>query len=197
MKFNKRLQKIVNQYKKHIPHEYWFNYKSFKKILNDITKIKPIHTMQDNEDCCVCLENNNLMNTFCCQNKIHHVCLFRVLASDIASCPMCRADIYTVLKFKNETDYYNARIISLISMIQLSINRIETIIRQGTMKEKYIRKFSEYNRIAVIKMCKKIDKNLHINCKPFFAELMNKHGILKENDKHHSILERICMFFNA
>lgn len=189
MKFNKKINKIAEKYHYYIPYEYWFNYKGFKKILKDILQIRLNYVMMNiqdcnNEDCCcVCLENDNLIKTFCCKNSIHHVCLFRVLSSDIGNCPMCRAELLKVLKFSNNREFYDAKIISLISIIHININNIEAFIKRKVIKEKYLPIYIEYNRQAIVKMCKKIDKNLHINCQPFFIELMNKHGILIEQTK--------------
>lgn len=204
MKFNKKLYKIEEKYHYYIPYEYWFNYKGFKKILKDILQIKLnyVTNIEDcnNEDCCcVCLENDNLIKTFCCKNKVHHLCLFRVLSSNIASCPMCRADLFKVLKSGNNIEYYHSKVISIISIMYLNIDKIETIIKNKAIKEKYVPIYIEYNRLAIIKMCKKIDKNLHINCKPFFIDLMNKRGILIEQAKpnnHYCLLDGICMFFS-
>lgn len=202
MKFNKKLNKIVEKNKLYIPYDFWFNYKGFKKVLNDIKRLNKAEQKEiasDTEDCCcICLENDNTMQTFCCKNCIHHTCLFRVLSSNIASCPICRADIYKVLKFTNEREYYNAKVISLISMIQLNINRIEDVVRQKYIfNHKYMKIFIQYNRLAIIKMCKKIDKNLHISCKQYFIDVMDKHGILKAETRPHSLLERLYSLLQA
>ena len=213
MKFNKRLTKIIDKYQKDISPEFWFNYKACKKLLNDLINIRsqtPCVSFgvksdekkddeYDEDTCCICLQDDNLMKTFCCNNYIHHLCLFRVLTSSNASCPICRADIHKVLAYKNEHDYYNAKVISFVSIIQLNITRIEELIKLKVIKEKHIDIFTNYNQIAVLKICKKIDKNLHINSKQYFQEYMKKSNILPEvaRPKPRGLFECILNFIQS
>jgi len=196
MKFNKKLTSIVKKYEKHIPPHYWFDYKRLKKILSDTCKL--LHTLRDTHEiedtCCICLEGNHLMKTFCCHNSIHHICLVRVLCS-FASCPLCRKNIEKVLIFHNDAEHYDAKIITLISVIQLNIDKIENIYQQKLIAKKYLRKYCYYNYTAVIKITKKIDKYLHTSIKNHFAEVIINTKIYKElqdDTKRHTCFD--CIF---
>jgi hypothetical protein len=202
MKFNKKLTGVINKYSKHIHPEYWFDYKRLKKILNETYRL--LHTLKSREApndtsediCCICLEPDNLMPTFCCHNSIHHVCLVKVLCSFVASCPMCRASIEKALVFHNDREYYDTRILTLISVIQLNINKVENIYKQNCIPDKYLRKYCYYNYIAVIKISKKIDKYLHSNIKGHFTEVIKNTNIFKElqedDTKRHRCFD--CLF---
>ncbi len=181
MKFNKKLTSIIKKYNKHIPPHYWFDYKYLKKILNDAYKLLQNIKISDNDDtCCICLEGNNLMKTSCCHNSIHHLCLVKVLCSFVASCPICRARIEKVIVYNNDVERYDNKILTLISIIQLNINKIENVYRQKLIPKKYLRKYCYYNYTAVIKITKKIDKYLRTDIKGHFIELMSKTSLYKE-----------------
>jgi len=186
MKFNKKLLSVIEKYKKHIPPQHWFDYKRLKKLLKDAYALKssskdPYNDRNNDEDiCCICLENDNLMKTFCCHNTIHHTCFVKVLCQTIAKCPMCRAPIEKTLIYHNDAECYNSKIIGLISVIQLNINKIEDIYKKKLVPKKYLRKYCYYNYTAIVKITKKIDKYLHTNIKEHFREIIKNKNIYHE-----------------
>jgi hypothetical protein len=205
MKFNKNLDRIKQKYEYIIPQEHWFEYKRCKKLLKEILKIinnDPYNnTSLDSEDCCcICLESNNLMRTYCCKAYIHHTCLLQVLISHIPACPMCRADIPKIISYdiNNPRQILDAKILSLLSIIQLNINKIEQIYNSKIIKNsKLLAKYKTFNYTAVIKISKKIDKHLHMNIKTFFTNVMKKHNVLvAEQEKTFThCLCKICDIF--
>ena len=189
MKFNKQLDKIITKYKYIIPPEHWFEYKKVKKLLKDATKVikfslqyNPYQNNQNDDDCCcICLENNKLMRTFCCKNLIHHICLMQVLTSPVSSCPICRSHILKVLchDINNPKNVFDAKILSLVSTIQLNINKIEQVSNSKIIKNPQLHDlYRKNNYLAVVKICKKIEKQLHINIKDYFISVMKKNNIL-------------------
>jgi hypothetical protein len=209
MKFNKELDKVTHQYKYTIPKEHWFEYKKLKKLLkkavnimNNKLKYNPYAIQNYEEDsddtCCICLENDKLMKLFCCNNFIHHTCLVQVLTSRIPCCPMCRCDILKVITYESDDDLkeLNATILSIISVIHLNINKIEYICNSNIIKnQKLLTLYRHWNYIAVIKICKKIEKHLALkNIKEYFLNVMKKNNILAE---HYKSISRPLECFNC
>lgn len=199
MKFNKKFKTIIDKHEKYIPRELWMKYKDLKKLLHEIILLRPSQdtsSLDADDCCCICLENDNLMKTFCCNNFIHEMCLFKVLSSNIPCCPFCRANISEVLKYKNDSQYYYIRVLSLISILQINIIAIESIIKQNIISQKYVPVFCQYNQLAIIKISKKIDKHLHIKCKDYFIDIIKKNRIISKNAAaHDSLVKRIVDFF--
>lgn len=193
MKFSKELSNNIQKYKQYIPKEYWFNYKMFKKKLKylvldhyllihqrNLLTINNEKTHDDNE-CCICLESSNLMKTFCCHNYIHHQCLVHTFTYSNVNCPICRTPIQDSIKFnpQNEEESLDAGILSFISCIHLELMKIYYLcnnkLKYILMSRQYIIKtFYEINMTAVSKICKKIDKQLYINIRPYFLNIIEK-----------------------
>jgi hypothetical protein len=184
MKFNKKLIRVIEKYQKHIDLQYWFDYKRLKKMLKDAYALKRKdvceHINECEDMCCICLDNDNLMKTFCCHNTIHHTCFVKVLCSTIAKCPMCRAPMEKTLMYHTDIECYNSKIIALICVIQLNINKIESVYKKKLVPQKYLRKYCYYNYMAVVKITKKIDKYLHTNIKDHFMQIVKDKNIYHE-----------------
>lgn len=198
MKFNKELHNIIIRYNKIISYDNWFEYKNIKKkiknisiVHNEIIKnIKNNNYDYEDEECCICFENNNLMKTFCCHKYIHHKCLVYSLAFSNSYCPLCRETLGKTLSScdtKNEKEIFDAKIISLISVIHLNIRKIENFY--NTNNNKIIPEYKKINYKALIKICKKINKKLCINLKEYFLLTVEKKGILKETPTQNGVCQ--------
>ncbi len=190
MKFNKELNKYIQKYKKQIPPSYWFHYKSFKKIIKHclvLQKDIQIHYSATDDSCCICLDNEHLMQTFCCKQNIHHICYINTVLYTSDLCPMCRkpiSDYFAVQNALSIFDKYNMTILSLISNICLNIIKIENIYQEQLIHNSHIlHKFCHINYIAVVKICKKILKLLHIDVRNYFENIMLKKNIIKKYTK--------------
>ncbi len=207
MKFNKQLDAVKNRYKCVIPIDQWFEYKKIKKLLKNASyiiknkiKYNPYAVQVPVEDCCcVCLENDKLMKMFCCNNVIHHVCLIQVLTSSVMSCPMCRSNLQKVIAYEQDQaiQQLDATILSLISVIHLNINKIEDTYKSRVISNaKLMKIYSYWNYMAVIKICKKIEKQLHLkDLRTHFMNIMQKKNILIEDRPSRSKIFRClkCM----
>lgn len=220
MKFSKELLNNIQKYKNYIPKEHWFNYKMFKKKLKHLVlehyllihqrnllnskdnlndeKYKTHMTNNEYDECCICLESSNLMKTFCCHNYIHHHCLVHTFTYAGMNCPLCRTPIQESIKFnpQNEQESLDAGILSLISCIHLEMMRIHHIcnnqLKESLISRHHILKqFYNINMLAVTKICKKIDKQLHINIKPYFLNIIEKQ--MSSLTFHHD-KEKKCSF---
>ena len=130
--------------------------------------------------CCICFENDNLMKTFCCHNEIHHTCFVQCMAFCSSSCPLCRTEIVQAIKCdpNNKKEKFDTEIISLISNIHLNIMNIESVCREFKIKSKFLQKYKKMNQNAILKICKKVKKYLHIDIKQYFLDFMNKNKII-------------------
>ena len=186
MKFNKELRKYADKYKNKINSTYWFDYKLIKKLIkNALCKypqfIASLPSKHPDESCCICLENDNLMLTFCCHNYIHHACMIHALAFCNSSCPLCRTDIRNAIEYNptNNKEKFDSEIMAIISNIHLGIMRIENICNQKLITHpKLLQKYKKMNHTAIIKICKKIYKYLHIDVMQYFLDVIHKHGVL-------------------
>jgi len=186
MKFNKYLREHTLKYNKYINPNDWFAYKFIKKLIKKTVRQYPdfINTFpsySDSESCCVCLDNENLMKTFCCHNYIHHKCMVHTLAFSTSGCPLCRSDIATAIKYDATypREKFDGDIISIISHIHLNILRIENICKSKLItNSKMLKKYKQINYTAVIKICKKINKYLHIDVRQYFKDIILKNKIL-------------------
>jgi hypothetical protein len=201
MKFSKELNKNIQQYKNIIQKEYWFNYKLFKKklksiilkhylLLNqrnliNITYLNTCNVTLTNHDdvseideCCICLESNNLMKTFCCHNYIHHHCLVHTFTYSNIYCPLCRAPLQDSIKFNpaNTEESLDSEILSLISSVHLELIKIHYLCNNQlrTLKPTISKTYYNINMTAVIKISKKIDKHVHTRIKPYFSNIIEK-----------------------
>jgi hypothetical protein len=190
MKFNKELEDYINKYKKYINADKWFSYKKFKKQLKsiifkypDIIKnIKNNIYNYDNEECCICLENKNLMKTFCCHNYIHHKCLVHSLTYSNSYCPLCRSIINRTINcnINDNKERFDAEILGLVSNIHLNIINIETYYYNNRVSNKILNEYIKINKKAIIKICKKIDKRLGINIRDYFIKIIENKKIFIE-----------------
>lgn len=189
MKFNKELDEYKKRYIKYISNDKWFNYKYVKKVLkytivyysNVINNIKNnVYNYDNNEECCICLENDNLMRTFCCHNYIHHKCLVHSLTYSKSTCPLCRSPIEKVIKNNknDEKEGFDTVIIRLLSNMHLNIMNIEEFCINNKLDKKIISVYKRINYKAIIKICKKINKRIGINIKEYFINLIEKRKIL-------------------
>jgi hypothetical protein len=184
MKFNKDIKIYSEKYKKYVQNDWWFNYKHIKKLLKEfVIKYKELSFNNDEDDeCCICMENKNLMKTFCCHNSIHHVCLVHTLAfTTNSSCPLCRSPMLNVIKYDvtNIREKRDADLLGLISNIHINIMNIENICKNKKIKNsKVLQKYKEINNQAIVKICKKIYKRLNIDLKQYFINFINRNGIL-------------------
>jgi hypothetical protein len=196
MKFNKELNKYIHKYKIQIPVSYWFNYKFFKKSIKHILVLQNDLEKQDfvqDDNCFICLDNDHLMKTFCCKQNIHHICYIESVLHTSDLCPMCRnpvSDYFAKQDTLCVNDNYNMSILSLISNIYLNIIKIENIYHKHLIRNEHIlHKFCHVNYIAVVKICKKILKLLHIDVWNYFSNIMQKKNIMKiYNNSKHSLL---------
>jgi len=142
-------------------------------------------TVQDNyvvtdDECCICLESSNLMKTFCCHNYIHHHCLVHTFTYSSINCPLCRSPIQNSIKFNPSSlqESLDADILSLISSLHLELMKIYHVcnnqLKFTLAKQNILQQFYQINMTAVSKICKKIDKHLHINIKPYFLNIVEK-----------------------
>jgi len=186
MKFNKYMRYHIVKYNKYINQKAWFDYKFIKKQIKRIMRQYPMYInsftyYSDNDSCCVCLESDNLMMTFCCHNYIHHKCLVHTLAFSTPGCPLCRTDIAKAIKCNatEPREKFDADIISIISHIHLNIMRVENIIQQKLItSSKVLKMYKKMNYTAVTKICKKFNKYLHIDVRQYFKDFVEKHAIL-------------------
>jgi hypothetical protein len=177
MKFGKELKSFI-QSQNNISYENWFEYKSIKKCVNNIiinypniiNNIKTYKYNYDNNECCICLENKNLMKLFCCHNFIHHKCLVNSLAFCNSNCPLCRKTIHNVLAYdkNNIKECFDIEVISLIGIIHKNILKIEEYCKNNT-DNKFIKDYKKLNYKAIIKICKKIKKSIAIDLKDYFV----------------------------
>jgi hypothetical protein len=177
MKFGKELKSFI-QSQHNINNDYWFEYKFIKKELknivinypNIINNIKTYKYNYDNNECCICLENKNLMKLFCCQNFIHHNCLVNSLAFCNTNCPLCRKTIQNVLTYhkNNIKECFDIEILSLISIIHKNIIKIEEYCKYNA-DNKFIKDYKKLNYKAIIKICKKIKKSIAIDLNDYFV----------------------------
>jgi len=175
MKFGKELGTYILKYKDYICGDKWFNYKIVKKIIKNISIIYPniinnIKTYKynyDNEECCICLENRNLMQTFCCHNYIHHNCLVKSLAFSNPQCPLCRITIKKVLLYnvRDKKESFDSEILSLIGRLYQEIEKIKSCNKELIKNKNIIKIYKDINLKAIIKICKKIKKMLAIDIK--------------------------------
>jgi hypothetical protein len=203
MKFNKQLTNYIQKYKNDISDTFWFDYKFIKKHLKNILlRYKecienPIITDVD-DCCCICLENSNVMKLFCCDHYIHHVCLLECITRVSNECPLCRNDLIHYIKspwYLHRYDAnYNIEIIKLLSNIHLNIIKIENIIQRKFILKSVIQKYINANHLAIIKICKKVDKHLKLNCKQYFINIMNKNKIIIYKASNKSFCKRILDF---
>jgi hypothetical protein len=203
MKFNKELNNHIQKYKNDIPNTYWFDYKFIKKHLKHIVlRFKecienPIITEVD-DCCCICLENSNVMKLFCCDNYIHHICLLECMTRVSNECPLCRNDLIHYIKspwyLHSDNINYNIEIIKILSNIHLNIIKIEHIISSKMISKNIIQNYINANYLAIIKICKKVDKNLKLNCKQYFINIMNKNKIILYKPTKKSFCKRVLDF---
>jgi hypothetical protein len=195
MKFNKTLRNYTKKYAYCVSPQYWFDYKSMKKYLKkikiDYGDIIQTHFDSSTEtECCICLEGTQLMQMFCCKQYIHHKCIIHLSTSCGFSCPMCRANIHEYISIKLETrqQKLDAAILSLLSRIHLDIIKIENVYnRRLIINLITLQKYCHINYTAIIKICKKIKKSLHIDILNYFIDVLNKNGIIKPcESQHHS-----------
>lgn len=185
MKFNRTLQGYITKYSYSISPQHWFDYKMIKKQLKRIKKEFPNannNNNQENNECCICLEEGKLMQLFCCKQYIHHKCLVHVFASSTILCPLCRANVHEHITSKLETNEqkYNVAILSLLSNIYINILKIENIYNRKLITNPIVlEKYCNINYTAIIKICKKINKCLHIDILDFYLNIINKNGIIK------------------
>ena len=197
MKFNRTLQGYITKYRYSIPPHFWFDYKKLKKQLkciknefNDIIN----NNKPENDECCICLEGGKLMHMFCCKQYIHHKCLINVFAYSTVLCPLCRANVHEYMASKLETkeQKFNAAILSLLSNIYINIIKIENIYNRKLITNPTIlQKYCHINYTAIVKICKKIKKCLHIDIQDFYINIVNKNGIIKppkEREHHYCIV---------
>lgn len=211
MLFNKELNANISKYKKYIDTDKWFEYKKLKKIIkyisirypNIINNIKNNIYNYENEECCICLENNNLMKTFCCHKYIHHKCLVHTLSFSNSCCPLCREIINKMIicNLDDDKEEFDTKILSLISIIHINIIKIENyILYNKVTKNRIIREYKIVNYKAIIKMCKKIDKKLGLNIKSYFIEVINKNKFINEIIPSTHLLNIptfLCCFTNS
>jgi len=149
--------------------------------ISNIPNISNKNTSILQDECCICLESKNLMKTFCCHNFIHHHCLVHTFAYSNENCPLCRAPIQDSIRFNptNLEESLDAEILSLISSVHLEMIKFyyvynNQLIYRLSRKQNIIKTFYQINITAVTKICKKIDKHLHINIKPYFLDIVEK-----------------------
>jgi len=201
MKFAKTFAKKIVQYQEHIPYHFWFNYKYFKKrlkiIINqyaDIIEKRKHHCANEENECCVCLQSNDLMKTFCCHQYIHHVCLVHTLTFGNALCPLCRTKIDTVISFNSNDreESLDSDILSIVSYMYIDFMRFSSIFRRSLIyNEKMAYDFYTTNLTALDKICKKIDKHLAINTREHFSRLVEKDKLTVKPIMHKS--DRQCL----
>lgn len=190
MKFNKELNRFMTKYCKNVPLNGWFDYKIIKKKLKIIVQTynSVIETLKsynnDEEECCICLDNKNVMKTFCCSQPIHHTCYIAALVYTSQSCPLCRQPSFGYFQHKDmikeNIQKLNIEILSLISCIHLNIIKVENICESHIIRNHNIRlKYCSINYNAVIKICKKILRYFYVDVKDYFLKFMHKKNILK------------------
>lgn len=172
MKFSKELKIYMARYNKYVSNDEWFEYKNIKKELKQIvscypriiTNIKTYKYNFDHKECCVCLENTNLMNTFCCHNHVHHKCLVKSLAFSNMLCPLCRSSIDKVLSNNkyDEKECFDSNVLSLIAKIYQNKIKIENYYKNN-IDNKIIKEYKNINNKAIVKICKKINKKIAID----------------------------------
>ena len=104
-------------------------------------------------------------------------------------CPLCRANIHEYINKKLETrrQKLDADILSLFSRIHLDIIKIENVYnRRLIINFITLQKYCHINYKAIIKICKKIKKSLHIDIVDYFTGMLNKKGIIKPKESRHS-----------
>ena len=184
MKFHKTLCKNSHKYRLHILPDFWFEYKNMKKHINRIKTTYPSlitnTEKQTDDECCICLEQEQLMNMICCNQNIHYTCFMKNIMYN-TTCPLCRSDIATINKNKQtEKHYFDAEILSLLSNIQLNILKVETVYAKKLIANtRIMKKYCHLNYLAVMKTCKKIKKHLHIDVLQYFTDIMSTHCILQ------------------
>lgn len=171
MKFNKTIQKYKVQYSNKIPTHYWFDYKHIKKLIKQTNSYESV----SQDECCICLESNtNLMTTFCCHQNIHHTCFVHTMAfSKAPLCPLCRADIANAIQYDkdNTKQVFDANIISIISYIHLNMMKIKDVCEKKLIQNtELMKKYKKINHTALIKICKKMNKHLHVNTVQYFLD---------------------------
>jgi hypothetical protein len=130
-----------------------------------------------------------LMQMFCCHQYIHHTCVMQLSACCGLLCPLCRANIHEYINKKLETrrQKLDADILSLFSRIHLDIIKIENVYnRRLIINFITLQKYCHINYKAIIKICKKIKKSLHIDIVDYFTGMLNKKGIIKPKESRHS-----------
>lgn len=192
MKFNKVLNKHIEEYKHIVPSVYWFEYKKIKKLLNKVLEIQKHITpaitdtsVSESADCCICLENTApMMQTFCCHNVIHHKCIVDSILHTSITCPLCREDFQQYFKNPPTTRCQAAidcNVLSMISWIYLNIMKIENVWKHNWITDEKIKQhYITQNYTALIKICKKIKKCINIDLQDYFLDIVKKHKILPE-----------------
>jgi hypothetical protein len=166
----------IAKYRHCILSEHWFEYKFIKKCINNAKEYHP-DIIDESEECCICLENKQLMHMLCCKQPIHYTCLLQTIAYN-ESCPLCRSNVFEYILHNQK--HFDAQILSLLSHIQLNIMKIQRIVNMKLIKNPMIlEKYCHINYTAVIKICKKIRKKLDIDVSQYFIEFMHKTNVLK------------------
>lgn len=176
MKFNKTIENYKREYRHKIPACYWFDYKFIKKLIKKAVA-KYIEN-NDNKECCICLENdNNLMITFCCNQNIHHTCFVHSLVfSSSPNCPLCRRDIVKAMQYNstNIKQTFDASVNSIISHIHLNLMKVKNVCDKKLISNPLIlKKYKQITHLALTKICKKLNKQLHIDTKEYFLNCSN------------------------
>jgi hypothetical protein len=208
MKFGKEYSKYIIKIKEIDNRIVYVDYKNLKKLIkNIIENYSDIITYNSNiiyntdDECCICLDNKNLMKTFCCHNYIHYTCFIDSMMNCSQSCPYCRCNLKDSIKYKNKLEEYDACIISLLSVIHIYLYDIERYCKNNSIKDyDTLVKYKQLNYIAIIKICKKINKKLNIDCKKYFINYIQNHTSLcniptelltKNNKKKRNIISKM------
>lgn len=124
---------------------------------------------------------------------IHYTCFIDVIMKSSHLCPLCRADTGQYFAccgtaLARYEQHFDSKILEIISLILLSIMRIENISQSVTLHHKVLQKYKEINYVAVIKIAKKVHKYLKVDVREYLITAMKKKDILvppepKKNNK--------------